>query len=66
MKLNELREKNHEELEQEAKELKTELYRLRFQHATSNLDNPLQLKEVRKNIARVKTVMRELELEKAQ
>ncbi len=66
MKLNEIREKNYEELLQESKELKTELYRLRFQHATSNLDNPLQLKEVRRNIARVKTVMRELELEKAQ
>lgn len=66
MKLNEIREKNYEELVQESKELKTELYRLRFQHATSNLDNPLQLKEVRRNIARVKTVMRELELEKAQ
>jgi large subunit ribosomal protein L29 len=62
MKLSEMRDKTHEELQQEVLELKSELYRLRFQHATNNLDNPLRLKEVRRNIARAKTIMKELEV----
>jgi large subunit ribosomal protein L29 len=57
-----LKEKTREELDQELAELKTELFKLRFQHATSQLENPMKLKEVKKNIARVKTIIREMEL----
>jgi large subunit ribosomal protein L29 len=59
MKANELREKNMAELTQE---LQNELFKLRFQHATNQLDNPIKLKNVKKDIARVKTVIREIEL----
>ncbi|NLM74317.1 MAG: 50S ribosomal protein L29 [Clostridiaceae bacterium] len=57
-----LREKTRDELEQELRELKGELFKLRFQHATNQLENPNKLKEVKRNIARVKTIMREMEL----
>jgi large subunit ribosomal protein L29 len=60
--LSALREKNRDELVEELSALKAELFKLRFQHATSQLDNPLKLKVVKKNIAVVKTVIRELEL----
>jgi len=62
MKASEIREKSQTELEQELTELKSELFKLRFQFATNQLDNPMRLKEVKKSIARVKTVMREREL----
>ncbi|MBP7176655.1 MAG: 50S ribosomal protein L29 [Thermoclostridium sp.] len=62
MKTNELRDKNMTELTQELQELKSELFKLRFQHATNQLDNPIKLKNVKKDIARVKTVIREIEL----
>jgi len=62
MKASELREKNQTELMDELKDLKSELFKLRFQHATNQLDNPLKLKYVKKNIARVKTVIKEMEL----
>ena len=62
MKAKELREKNQTELEMELKELKQELFRLRFQHATNQLANPMELKRVKRDIARVKTVMRQQEL----
>jgi len=54
-----------EELQLEEKELKAQLFKLRFQHATSQISNPLQLKYVKRDIARVKTVIREKELAKA-
>lgn len=57
-----LREKNRDELVEELSALKAELFKLRFQHATSQLDNPMKLKIVKKNIAVVKTVIREQEL----
>ncbi len=57
-----LKEKTSEELVAELSALKSELFKLRFQHATSQLENPLKLKTVKKNIARVKTLMREMEL----
>lgn len=60
-----LRDKSNEELVQELAELKEELFRLRFRHATHQLENPTQLKSVRRNIARVKTIQRERELETA-
>ena len=62
MKATELRKKSQTELEQELNELKEELFKLRFQHATNQLANPLQLKYVKRDIARVKTVMRQQEL----
>jgi len=62
MKASEIRDKTGPELEQELAELKSELFKLRFQLATNQLDNPMKLKEVKKSIARVKTVMREREL----
>ena len=66
MKINEIRELSHEELAQKLVDLKTELFNLRFQNATSQLDNTMKLVEVKKSIAKVKTVMREIELKEAQ
>ncbi|NLW02909.1 MAG: 50S ribosomal protein L29 [Clostridiaceae bacterium] len=60
--LKELREKTRDELNEELNELKAELFKLRFQHATSQLENPMMLKQVKKDIARVKTIIREKEL----
>lgn len=65
MKPSELRDKTHEELVKEVLDLKKELYRIRFAHAINNLENPLKLKEVRRNIARAKTVLREMEMKNA-
>ena len=62
MKANEIREKTQDDLLKEVQALKSELYRLRFKQATNNLDNPMQLRVVRKDIARVLTILREIEL----
>ncbi|HAG07832.1 MAG: 50S ribosomal protein L29 [Clostridia bacterium 62_21] len=62
MKARELREMSDEELKKKLAESKDELFRLRFQHATGQLDNPMKLKEVKRHIARLMTVMREREL----
>ncbi len=62
MKADELREMTTAEIEQKVKSLKEELFNLRFQHATGQLDNPARIREVRKGIARAKTVLREREL----
>ena len=62
MKANEIREKTNEELAKELSELKKELFKLRFQHATNQLDNPMKIREVKKSIAQVKTIIREREL----
>ncbi len=59
MKIKEVHEFNEQELEEKVKELKEELFNLRFQQATGQLDNVMRIKEVRRNIARVKTVLRE-------
>ena len=66
MELNKMREMTDAELAAELEKMKKELFNLRFQHVTGQLENPVQMREVRKNIARVKTIMREKELEKAQ
>ncbi len=50
------------ELDSRLLELKTELFNLRFQLATGQLDNPIMIKSVRKDIARVKTIIKEREL----
>ena len=57
-----IREMNDTELQNRLKDLKTELFNLRFQHAINQLDNPMRLKAVRKEIAIIKTVGREKEL----
>ncbi len=59
MKIKEVHELNEQELEDKVKELKEELFNLRFQQATGQLDNVMRIKEVRRDIARVKTVLRE-------
>lgn len=63
MKAAEIRELSVEELELKVKELKEELFQLRFQHAINQLDNPMRLKAVKKDIARINTVLRQRELE---
>ncbi len=60
--LNKLRELSNEELSVKLDELKSELFRLRFQHALNQLDNPMRLKAVRKEIATVKMLQRQNEL----
>jgi large subunit ribosomal protein L29 len=60
-----IREMTSDELNMKEKELKEELFNLRFQLATGQLENPMRLKEVRKDIARTKTVLREMELKKS-
>jgi large subunit ribosomal protein L29 len=65
MKVSEIREKSQTELEQELSDLKSELFKLRFQLATNQLDNPMKLKDVKKSIARVKTIIRENEINAA-
>ena len=55
----ELREMNAEQLNAKLKELKQELFTLRFQHAINQLDNPQRIVEVKKNIARVMTILSE-------
>ena len=65
MKARELRELSNEELQSRIGELKGELFNLRFQSATGQLDNPMRIRKVRKNIARVHTILRERELNSA-
>ncbi len=62
MKASEFRNMATNELEQQVKKLKEELFNLRFQLATGQLDNPARLRQVKKDIARAKTVLREREL----
>ena len=61
MKANEIRYMTTSELEGKLVELKKDLFFLRMQHATNQLDNPLKLAETKRDIARVKTVIREKE-----
>ena len=62
MTAKELRSKSKEELQQELVALKDELFKLRFQHATNQLENPQRLGAVKRDIARVNTILREIEL----
>ena len=57
-----IRDMNDAELQKRLKELKEELFNLRFQHAINQLDNPMRLTAVKKEIAIVKTIMRENEI----
>jgi len=65
MKANEIREMTAAELNAKLADLKSELFNLRFQHATNQLDNPLKLKYTKKEIARVMTILREKELKES-
>jgi large subunit ribosomal protein L29 len=62
LKVDQMRQMSDDEIGTKLKEFKEELFNLRFQMATGQLDNPMRLKAVRKNIARVKTIQREREL----
>lgn len=59
MKASEIRELSEAELSEKLRDLKAELFNLRFQHAINQLDNPMRLVHVKKDIARVKTVLRQ-------
>ncbi len=65
MKANKFREMTNDALAAQEKELKSELFNLRFQSATGGLANPNRISECKKDIARVKTIIRERELAKA-
>ena len=64
MKVKELRAMEVAELEAKVSELKKDLFFLRMQHATNQLDNPLKIAEVKRDIARVKTIIREQQIAK--
>ncbi len=62
MKAKQFRDLSVKELNNKLVDLKTELFNLRFQHATGQLDNPLKIKHVKRDIARVSTIIRENDL----
>ena len=62
MKISEVRDMSVDDLNKKLAELKDELFNLRFQHAVNQLEDPMRLKVVKKDIARIKTVLREIEL----
>lgn len=66
MKVKDIRDMSAGELNQKLASLKEELFNLRFQLATGQLENPMRIKEVKKTIARIKTVQREQELKTEQ
>ena len=63
MKANEVRKMSPSELEKKLADLKKDLFTLRMQHATNQLDNPVKISLVKKDIARVQTIIREKRLE---
>ncbi len=66
MELNKIREMSEAELNAELTKMKKDLFNLRFQHVTGQLENPLLLRETRRDIARVKTIIREKEIARAE
>ena len=62
MKASEIREMNVDEMEQKLSDLKEQLFNLSFQHEIGQLENPQQMKETKKDIARIKTIIREVEV----
>ena len=62
MKIEKIRELSENDLEKELKKMKNELFNLRFQHVTGQLENPMRMKDVKRDIARIKTVIRENEI----
>ena len=65
MKINKIREMSSPELEKELGELKSELFKLKFSLATNGLDNPMKIKEVKKDIAKINTVLTERKIAEA-
>jgi len=65
MKINKIREMSSPDLEKELGELKTELFKLRFSLATNGLDNPMKIKDVKKDIAKINTILTQRKLEEA-
>ncbi len=65
MKVNEIRNMTNDELNAKLVSLKSELFNLRFQHATGNLANPMMLSTIKKDIAKIKTVLTEREIAKS-
>ena len=65
MKIEKIREMSSEDLNKELSELKTELFKLRFNLATNGLDNPMKIKEVRRDIAKINTVLTERKIAEA-
>ncbi|QTA85377.1 50S ribosomal protein L29 [Desulfonema magnum] len=63
MKANEVREMSTDEMHRKVLDLKEELFNLRFQHGISQLENPQRMKQIRRDVARLKTIMRNVELE---
>ena len=66
MELKKIREMSEAELNAELLKMKKDLFNLRFQHVTGQLENPILLRETRRDIARVKTIIREKELARAE
>ena len=66
MELKKMREMSEVELNAELVKMKKDLFNLRFQHVTGQLENPIKMRETKRDIARVKTIIREKELAKVQ
>ncbi len=66
MELKKMREMSEAELNAELIKMKKDLFNLRFQHVTGQLENPVKMRETKRDIARVKTIIREKELARAQ
>ena len=66
MELKKMREMSEVELNAELVKMKKDLFNLRFQHVTGQLENPIKMRDTKNDIARVKTIIREKQLEKAQ
>ena len=64
MELNKMREMTDAELAAELEKMKKELFNLRFQHVTGQLENPMKMRDTKRDIARVKTIIREKQLGK--
>ena len=62
MKINEIRDMSAADLDKKLAELKEELFNLRFQMATGQCENPMKIREVKKSIARIKTIQRQNEI----
>jgi large subunit ribosomal protein L29 len=60
MKIKEIRELSMEELQHKEAELRDQLFKLHFQHSLGQLDNPMKLRNIKRDIARIKTILREM------
>ena len=66
MEMNKFRQMTDVELSSELDKMKKELFNLRFQHVTGQLENPVKMRDVKRDIARVKTIIREKDMAKAE